>query len=139
DTVLCKPGPLTSEERTVIREHAELSARIVEGVLAPDQVEWIRDHHEKPDGSGDPQGLTEGDIPEGAALLAVADAWDVMTAGRPYSDPKNMETALTECAQLIGRQFTKAAIGALMKLHAIGDLDRTARDRPSGTPLPDAG
>jgi diguanylate cyclase (GGDEF)-like protein/putative nucleotidyltransferase with HDIG domain len=139
DTVLCKPGPLTSQERIVIREHAELSARIVEGVLAPDQVEWIRDHHEKPDGSGYPQGLTEGDIPEGAALLAVADAWDVMTAGRPYSDPKNIETALTECAQLIGCQFTKAAISALMKLHAIGDLDGTARERPPGTPLPDAG
>ncbi|HUZ29391.1 MAG TPA: diguanylate cyclase [Solirubrobacteraceae bacterium] len=139
DAVLCKNGPLSGEELLVIREHAELSARIVEGVLAPDQVEWIRDHHEKADGSGYPQGLSEAEIPEGAALLAVADAWDVMTAGRPYSEPKNTDRALSECAQLAGRQFTRTAIGALMKLHAIGDLDGRARLVPPGTPLPDVG
>jgi diguanylate cyclase (GGDEF)-like protein/putative nucleotidyltransferase with HDIG domain len=139
DAVLCKNGPLSGEELSVIREHAELSARIVEGVLAPEQVEWIRDHHEKADGSGYPQGLSEAEIPEGAALLAVADAWDVMTAGRPYSEPKNTDCALSECAQLAGRQFTRTAIGALMKLHAIGDLDGRVRPVKPGTPLPDAG
>jgi putative nucleotidyltransferase with HDIG domain len=139
DAVLCKDGPLTTEERAVIREHAELSARIVEGVLAPDQVEWIRNHHEQADGSGYPQGLTEPQIPEGAALLAVADAWDAMTAGRPYSGPKSVDSALAECAELAGRQFSRAAVGALMKLHAIGDLDASARRVPPGAPLPDAG
>ncbi|HEV3128164.1 MAG TPA: diguanylate cyclase [Solirubrobacteraceae bacterium] len=139
DAVLCKNGPLSGEELSVIREHAELSARIVEGVLAPDQVEWIRDHHEKADGSGYPQGLSEAEIPEGAALLAVADAWDVMTGGRPYSEPKNTDSALSECAELAGRQFTRTAIGALMKLHAIGDLDGQVRPVPPGTPLPDVG
>lgn len=123
EEVLHKVDPLTSDERELIREHAELAARIAEGVLGPEQVEWIRTHHERPDGEGYPRGLTAAEIPEGAALLAVADAWDVMTSGRPYSDAKGVAAALDECARLAGRQFTREAIGALMKLHASGELD----------------
>ena len=138
DALLCKEGPLTPEERIVVKQHAELSARIVEGMLAPDQVRWIRDHHEKPDGTGYPQGLSEGDIPDGAALLAVADAWDAMTAGRPYSAPKPVSSALSECIELVGCQFTKVAVGALMKLHAAGELDAAIGSLQPGAPLPDA-
>lgn len=138
DAILLKDGPLTAAEEAAIREHAELSARIVEGVLAPDQVEWIRNHHERPDGTGYPQGLADAEIPEGAALLAVADAWDVMTAGRPYSPRKSADAALSECAQLAGIQFTRSAVGALMKLHATGELDASSRRLPPGAPLPEA-
>jgi diguanylate cyclase (GGDEF)-like protein/putative nucleotidyltransferase with HDIG domain len=124
DDVLHKVEPLTSAERDQVREHAELAARIAEGVLMAEQVEWIRAHHERPDGSGYPRGLTEEEIPEGAALLAVADAWDVMTSGRPYSPPKGVDAALDECVRLVGSQFTREAVGGLMKLHASGELDR---------------
>jgi diguanylate cyclase (GGDEF)-like protein len=122
DRVLRKTRPLTTAERQQISEHAELSARIVEGVLAPEQVEWIRTHHERPDGEGYPDGLTSEEIPEGGALLAVADAWDVMTVSRPYSLPKSVEQALAECVSLIGRQFTEGAVNALLALHAAGEL-----------------
>jgi diguanylate cyclase (GGDEF)-like protein len=125
DALLHKLEPLTRSERERLREHAELAARIAEGVLAPEQVSWIRTHHERPDGGGYPRGLTEHEIPEGAALLAVADAWDVMTSGRPYSQPKSVDDAVAECARLISRQFTNAAVGALLKLHARGELDPT--------------
>jgi diguanylate cyclase (GGDEF)-like protein len=154
DKLLHKLEPLTPTERDRVREHAELAARLVEGVLAPDQVSWIRIHHERPDGAGYPRGLTEDEIPEGAALLAVADAWDVMTSGRPYSRAKTVDEAVAECTELVGRQFTRAAVGALLKLHANGELDPTARgsrrrsdlaldsaDTPRedrGGPLPDA-
>jgi putative nucleotidyltransferase with HDIG domain len=124
DDVLHKVEPLTVAERDQVREHAELAARIAEGVLMAEQVEWIRRHHERPDGTGYPRGLTEEEIPEGAALLAVADAWEVMTRGRPYSPPKGVDAALDECARLVDRQFTREAVGALMKLHASGELDR---------------
>jgi diguanylate cyclase (GGDEF)-like protein/putative nucleotidyltransferase with HDIG domain len=123
DDVLHKPGPLTPAERERVMEHAELAARIAENVLVAEQVEWIRTHHERPDGTGYPRGLCEAQIPEGAALLAVADAWDVMTSGRPYSKPKTVDVALAECAQLVGGQFTRDAVGALLKLHAGGELD----------------
>jgi HD-GYP domain-containing protein (c-di-GMP phosphodiesterase class II) len=121
--LLNKVEPLTTDEAAHVREHAELAARIAEGVLVPEQVEWIRTLHERPDGSGYPRGLTAAEIPEGGALLAVADAWDVMTSGRPYSAPKRADEALGECARLVGTQFTRDAVGALMKLHAGGELD----------------
>jgi HD-GYP domain-containing protein (c-di-GMP phosphodiesterase class II) len=124
DELLRKSAPLTPEERATISDHAELSARIVEGVLTPDQVEWIRTHHERPDGQGYPDGLSAEEISEGAALLALADAWDVMTISRPYSLPKTVDEALGECFSLIGMQFTQTAVAALMELHARGELER---------------
>ncbi len=122
DAVLCKPEPLTDVELSQITAHAELSARIVEGVLAPEQVDWIRTHHERPNGEGYPDGLTADDIPEGAALLALADAWDVMTISRPYSRPKDVDDALRECCELSGVQFMPNAVATLLKLHASGEL-----------------
>jgi putative nucleotidyltransferase with HDIG domain len=123
DALLRKAGRLSDDERAQIRSHAELSARIVEGVLANDQVEWIRTHHERPDGDGYPDGLRAEEIPEGAALLAIADAWDVMTVSRPYSMPKGVGEALEECRQLVGEQFTEEAVRALLELHAGGELE----------------
>jgi diguanylate cyclase (GGDEF)-like protein len=122
DAVLRKTDPLTESERRQITAHAALSAQIVEGVLAPEQVDWIRTHHERPDGGGYPSGLTGEAIPEGGALLAVADAWDVMTVSRPYSVPKTPKVALEECVSLIGRQFTRGAVEALLELHARREL-----------------
>jgi diguanylate cyclase (GGDEF)-like protein/putative nucleotidyltransferase with HDIG domain len=122
DSVLCKPAPLSESEREQIRTHAELAARIVEDVLEPEQVDWIRTHHERPDGTGYPRGLRGSEISEGAALLAAADAWDVMTQSRSYSLPKRPDEALAECVELIGRQFTKTAVGTLVQLHAAGEL-----------------
>jgi diguanylate cyclase (GGDEF)-like protein/putative nucleotidyltransferase with HDIG domain len=124
DEVLRKTAPLTPEERAIISDHAELSARIVEGVLSPDQVEWIRTHHERPDGQGYPDGLSAEEISEGAALLSLADAWDVMTISRPYSLPKTVEESLAECFSLIGAQITQTAVAALMELHSRGELGR---------------
>ena len=113
DALLTKPGPLSDRERLQMSEHVSLSARIVGSVLSEEQVTWIRCHHERPDGSGYPAGLREDEISDGAALLAIADAWDVMVAGRPYSRPKSVEEAYAECRSLVGEQFTEAAVEAL--------------------------
>jgi HD-GYP domain-containing protein (c-di-GMP phosphodiesterase class II) len=110
------------QERRQIEGHAELAARIVEGVLSPEQVEWIRTHHERPDGGGYPRGLRGAEIPEGAGLLAVADAWDVMTVSRPYSLQKTVAASLEECLALVGLQFSAAAVGALLALYDSGAL-----------------
>jgi len=136
--LLYKSGALTRAEREQVKAHAELTARITEGVLTPEQVEWIRSHHERPDGGGYPRGVTESELPEGAALLAVADAWDAMTTGRPGHEPKSVDTALAECATLVGSQFTRIAVGALLKLHASGDLDLTDLAALRDTVLPGA-
>jgi diguanylate cyclase (GGDEF)-like protein len=116
DHILLKPSRLTAEEYEEVKRHAELGAQIVEDVLTPEQVQWIRGHHERPDGRGYPDGLTGDELTEGAALMALADAFDVMTAARPYSTPKPHDVALAECRALVGAQFTAEAVDALEAL-----------------------
>ncbi len=113
DAILRKPSALTPAERDQINAHAEISGRIVEGVLGAEQVEWIRTHHERVDGSGYPDGLAGSRIPLGGALLAVADAYDAMTAQRCYSASREPAAALAECRAQVGRHFSPAAVAAL--------------------------
>lgn len=129
---------VTPAERELVSEHVELAVRIVEDVLASEQVDWIRSHHERPDGQGYPRGLKASEIPEGAALLAVADAWEAMRSGRAYRPAKSPDAALAECAELVGIQFTRTAVGALMRLHAVGDLDDDRERLLSGSTDPSA-
>jgi diguanylate cyclase (GGDEF)-like protein len=131
DAVLTKPGPLDAEEYEQIKQHAALSTQIVAEVLDDEQTWWVAAHHERPDGRGYPRGLTADAIPTGAALLAVADAWDVMTVSRPYSLPKAPAEALAECRELVGAQFTPEAIEALNVLHDIGSLWRLTPGVPA--------
>ncbi len=122
DAILLKPGRLEPTEYELVKEHAELGARIVGEVLSPEQVDWVRSHHERPDGLGYPAGVPAEKIPEGATLLAMADCWDVMTSTRSYSAPVPPEEALQECRGLVGRQFAAGALAALESLHAGGEL-----------------
>ena len=105
DAILLKHGPLDDDEYERVKQHARLGADIVEGVLTDEQVQWVRWHHERPDGRGYPDRLVDGEIPMGAAIIALADTWDVMTVSRPYSPPKSRDEALRECLALAGRQF----------------------------------
>jgi putative nucleotidyltransferase with HDIG domain len=113
DSILLKPGRLSAQEYERVKLHAPLGATIVEGMLSSDQTAWIRWHHERPDGHGYPDGLTDPEIPEGAAIIALADTWDVMTISRPYSPPMDPTDALQECRQLAGRQFRAVLVDVL--------------------------
>jgi diguanylate cyclase (GGDEF)-like protein len=116
DQILLKAGPLDDEEWAVVRTHPELGALIVGDVLSGEQVAWIAAHHERPDGRGYPRGLAGDEVPEGAALIALADAFDVMTSHRAYQDASPLEHALAECRALAGHQFAPAAVAALERL-----------------------
>lgn len=83
-STLRKTEPMTEDPWTQINGHAELAATIVEGVLGPAQVEWIRTHHERPDGTGYPAACERIRFP--TVLLAVADAWDLMTVNGQRAD-----------------------------------------------------
>jgi diguanylate cyclase (GGDEF)-like protein len=126
DAILLKPSRLTREEYEVIKTHAELSARMVEDLLGPEQVAWILSHHERPDGGGYPRGLGGDELTEGAGLLAAADAFDVMISARPYSPGRDIDDALREVHALAGQQFTDAAVAALEGVygpaHALRDV-----------------
>jgi diguanylate cyclase (GGDEF)-like protein/putative nucleotidyltransferase with HDIG domain len=126
DAILLKDGPLDDAEFALVREHAVLGARIVGDVLEREQVAWIAGHHERPDGAGYPGALQGDDVPEGAALLALADAWDVMVSDRSYSAPMTVGVALAEARAGAGTQFTAAALEALESLAQRGDLMPTA-------------
>ena len=122
DAVLLKPGRLTPEEYEVVKGHAGLGAQIVDEILLAEQVDWVRHHHERPDGRGYPDALAGDAIPEGAAILAVADAFDVMSASRPYSTPVPADAAVEEIRRLAGMQFVPAVSAALAALHERGEL-----------------
>jgi diguanylate cyclase (GGDEF)-like protein len=122
DAVLLKRNRLEPDEYEIVKSHAALSAEIVGDVLAPEQVAWIRGHHERPDGAGYPDGLLGPQISDGAALLAVADAFDVMTSERPYSSARDRMQALEECKALVGRQFAPEPVRALAALAERGRI-----------------
>ena len=85
--------------------HAALGAQIAGEVLATDQVAWVRSHARAHDGTGYPDRLARQRDPLGARIIAVADAWDTMTAGRPWAAPLTTEDALAECLRHVGTQF----------------------------------
>jgi diguanylate cyclase (GGDEF)-like protein/PAS domain S-box-containing protein len=122
DAILFKPDTLTSEEFHRVKAHAALGAEIVADVLSPAQVSWVRGHHERWDGRGYPDGLAGEDVPEGARVLTLADAWDVMTSARPYGAPLSREDALAECRRCSGAQFWPVVVEALERAIAEGHL-----------------
>ena len=131
DAVLLKPGPLDDAEYDQMKQHALRGAEIVSEVLSPEQVTWIRGHHERPDGRGYPDGLAAEQIADGAAILAVGDAFDVMTMDRPYSRPKSQAEALAECRALVGRQFLAEPVDALVAMFAPSNVAEGERRRRS--------
>jgi diguanylate cyclase (GGDEF)-like protein/putative nucleotidyltransferase with HDIG domain len=126
DAILQIPGRLTADEYDQVKRHAALGADIAKAILHPEQVSWIRWHHERPDGNGYPDGLKENELPEGAALLSLADAWEAMTSTRAYSPAMPEERALNECRRNVGRQFTADAVQALERAHKAQRLDALA-------------
>ena len=106
DAILRKPGPLDAEEWEVMRRHPELGAEILAPVKKLKEVAPIvRAHHEKYDGSGYPSGLSGEQIPLGARILAVADAYGAMTDERVYRAAKSHAEAVAELQRCAGAHF----------------------------------
>jgi diguanylate cyclase (GGDEF)-like protein/putative nucleotidyltransferase with HDIG domain len=105
DAVLQKPGPLDEAEWTQMRQHPELGARILGSSELSDIREWVLASHERPDGLGYPRGLRGDEIPIEARILAVADAYEAMTADRVYRDSIGEKAAREELRRCAGTQF----------------------------------
>ncbi len=114
DSILQKAGPLGPAERSVMTNHSMLGASILEraGMLA-DLAPLVLHHHEWHNGSGYPDKLNGGEIPIGAAILAVADAFDTMITDRPYRPGMSLEEAREELERCAGAQFHPEAVKAL--------------------------
>lgn len=117
DHVLKKPGRLNQEEWLEIQSHTEIGYQILSGIDGADRIrEMVLYHHERPDGTGYPHGLSGTDIPIAARIIAVADAFDSMTADRVYQSHRTPEEALDEIMRLAGRQFDGDVVDALCQL-----------------------
>jgi putative nucleotidyltransferase with HDIG domain len=113
DEVLLTPGGLSFEQYEVVKEHADVGARLVALVLSPRQASWVRHHHERWDGRGYPHGVAGEDIPDGAAILCLADSWDAMRRRAWIGQPLSVAEALEECWRESGHQFAPWAVQAL--------------------------
>ncbi|OQA81497.1 MAG: Cyclic di-GMP phosphodiesterase response regulator RpfG [bacterium ADurb.Bin243] len=106
ETILTKKGRLTDEEFATIKLHPSIGDSIVEPMaLNPIVRAGIRNHHERWDGRGYPDGLAGEKIPFSARIIALADAFDAMTSNRPYRDAMAMEKVYSEFIKCAGGQF----------------------------------
>ncbi len=113
DAILNKPGPLDEGEWSFIRRHPIIGERIISAAPALTRVAaLVRNSHERWDGTGYPDALPGADIPLGARIVAVADAFEGMTSWRPYAPPRTPEEALEEIARCAGTQFDPVVVEA---------------------------
>ncbi len=119
DAILKKPGPLSPEERKDMEKHSEIGANILRYFpLFSKGVDFLLHHHERYDGQGYPAGLMREEIPLGARIIQVADAYEAMTARRYYRAPLPDGEAVDRLRAEAGRQFDPMVVGALLKVLA---------------------
>jgi diguanylate cyclase (GGDEF)-like protein len=124
DAILQKPGRLGRTELAEIRTHPEIGAQVLSGRGLEDLRGWVLAHHERPDGKGYPAGLSDADIPLEAKILAVADAFEAMTADRVYRSGMGVRAARSELLRCAGSQFDPRVVAAFMAV-----LDRLEQDQ----------
>ncbi len=114
--VVEKSGPLTEEEWDWVRAHPSTGARLLETTDFAEVRDWVRLHHERPDGRGYPEGLSGDSVPLQAGILAVADAYEAMTSDRPYRVALGAEEAAEELRRGAGTQFDERVVEALLRV-----------------------
>ena len=125
DAVLQKPGPLDEREYREVMRHPLAGARLIRRLeaLRP-ALPYILFHHERWDGSGYPSGRSREQIPIGARIVAVVDAFDAMTSLRPYRPPLSLRRALAEVRSGSGTQFDPGVVRAFLSAWSNGELHR---------------
>ena len=115
--VLTEPGPLTDEQRQAMQDHVQASVRLFEHVAFPwKALPIIRHHHERYNGGGYPDGLRAREIPMGARVVAVVDAFVALTSDRMHRDALDAEAALQKLIAQAGRQFDPEVVEAFQKV-----------------------
>jgi ribonuclease P protein subunit RPR2 len=123
DAILMKEGPLNEQEWAVIRAHSEAGRTILDRIpFLTGATEIVYAHHERWDGRGYPRGLHGEEIPLGARIFPLADAFDAMTTRRPYREAISVEEARLELERGSGTQFCPSVVEAFMGI-ATDDLE----------------
>ncbi len=115
--ILTKTTKLTAKEYNIIKKHPIKGAQILRPlqILKP-AIPIIMHHHEKYDGTGYPSRLKKGQIPLGARIMAVADAFEAMVYGRPYKERIDIHSALKEIKKKSEKQFDPKVVEAFLKI-----------------------
>jgi diguanylate cyclase (GGDEF)-like protein/putative nucleotidyltransferase with HDIG domain len=112
EELLRKPGPLTEPERMILERHPQIGFRMLESLGVDTVADWVLHHHERWDGSGYPDGLPGDQIPLGARIIFVADAYDAMTSECVYRRRVSPQEAVEELERCAGTQFDPAIVSA---------------------------
>lgn len=126
EAILHKNGELTKEEFDHVKSHVNWGAHILKPMRSLARVvSYLSHHHEHFDGSGYPAGLSSGEIPLGARIIAVADTFDAMTSDRPYRKALTVREAVSELKRCAGSQFDPDVVTAF-----VGILKSSKTDDP---------
>jgi HD-GYP domain-containing protein (c-di-GMP phosphodiesterase class II) len=102
-----------------MKRHTEFGYDIVCAAERPEEAQWILHHHERIDGQGYPHGLSGDEIPIESRVILVADAFEAITADRPYRMHRSVDEALEELERWSGTQFDPACVDALRRVVAV--------------------
>jgi putative nucleotidyltransferase with HDIG domain len=117
DSILRKPGPLSEEEKELMRRHCEIGHAVLDRIpFLREAAEIVLCHQECYDGSGYPRGLKGEEIPLGARIFAVADTFDAMTSDRPYRKALAVSIARQEIQRCSGTQFDPKVVDVFLSL-----------------------
>ncbi len=123
ESVLNKLDKLSDDECLHIQSHCEIGEHILAPIVEDEQIlKAVRHHHEHYDGTGYPDGLSGEQISLSAKILAVTDAYDAITSGRPYREAASTETACDEIEHCNGTQFDPEVVDAFLRIRKIPSL-----------------
>lgn len=117
ESILWKPARLSDEEQAIMANHPLRSAQIIGDIPVLGRAkQWVMHHHEYMDGSGYPHHLSGDNIPLGARIILIADAYDAMTSDRPYRKAIGHDRAIAELRKYSGKQFDGQMVEALISV-----------------------
>src|SRR6266536_2579737 len=127
EEILRKPGALTDSERLVLERHPQTGFRMLDSLGVDPVADLVLHHHERWDGAGYPDGLHGEEIPLGARIIFVTDAYDAMTSDRIYRPKRSSRAALAELERCAGTQFDPGIVAAFAEeLESSASLETVA-------------
>lgn len=127
EEILRRNGKLSEEEMAVVKRHPKISVSILENVrLLQREIPIIYYHHERFDGGGYPEGRKSEEIPLGARIISIADAYEAMISDRPYRDKLSKEEAFAEIRKCAGSQFDPALVEPFISAMTETDITKVS-------------